>query len=222
MRSARHDVGRVALLGFGRVGSVLARGLVEAGWDVGVATSRPGERIAPLVDALAPGAQALDAARAVADAAVVVLALPLHRLPELDPALLAGRVVVDITNHWEPVDGPLPAFAREPGGTSAAVQRIFPDAVVVKALNHLGYHEIESDRRPPGASGRRAVAVAGDDSAAVGRVAAMVDRLGFDPVALGSLEQGRILEAGGPVFGARLDAEGMRRALRLAAPPRSG
>ena len=36
-------------------------------------------------------------------------------------------------------------------------------------------------------------------------VAELIERLGYDAVSLGSLSAGRILEPGGPVFGALLD-----------------
>jgi predicted dinucleotide-binding enzyme len=84
---------------------------------------------------------------------------------------------------------------------------------VVKALNHIGYHELEDRARPAGAPDRRAAGVAGDDSAAVATVAGLVDRIGYDPVRLGSLRAGRMLQPGGPVFGAVLDRADFEQAI---------
>ena len=75
---------------------------------------------------------------------------------------------------------------------------------MVKALNHIGYHDLEHQTRPALAPDRRAAGVAGDDPAAVDMIAAFVDRLGYDPVRLESLRAGRVLQPGGPVFGVTL------------------
>jgi hypothetical protein len=85
--------------------------------------------------------------------------------------------------------------------SSEIVQRRLARSTVVKTLNHIGYHEMEDDRRPAGAPGRRALGVAGDDRAAVDAVAGVIERIGYDSVRLYSLNAGRLLEPGGPVFG---------------------
>ncbi|QTV80740.1 hypothetical protein [Microbacterium sp. NIBRBAC000506063] len=55
--------------------------------------------------------------------------------------------------------------------------------------------------------------MAGDDPVAVGLVAELVDRIGYDPVRLDSLAAGRALQPGGPVFGARLSATAVAQAI---------
>jgi predicted dinucleotide-binding enzyme len=152
-----------------------------------------------------PGAVAANAADAVRDADLVVLAVPMHKFRSIDPALLAGKVVIDVMNYWEPIDGRIADLDDVPDGTSAEVQRAFPDARIVKSLNHLGYHELEEDARPAGAPDRRAVAAASDDPAALAAVLAFIDRIGFDPVDAGSLARGVALEPGSPLFGAAHD-----------------
>jgi hypothetical protein len=61
----------------------------------------------------------------------------------------------------------------------------------------------------------RAAGVAGDDPAAVATIAGLVDRIGYDPVRLGSLRAGRVLEPGGPVFGVVLPLDEFERAARV-------
>jgi hypothetical protein len=55
----------------------------------------------------------------VADANIVVLAIPPHRFGDIDPALLDGKLVVDAMNYWPASDGGLKAF--EDGGSSEIV-----------------------------------------------------------------------------------------------------
>ena len=148
----------------------------------------------------------------MAGADIVVLAIPLHRFADIDPALLNGKVVVDAMNYWPASDGVLTAF--EDGGSSEIVARRLAGSTVVKALNHIGYHELEDRARPPGAPDRRAAGVAGDDPAAAATIARMLDRIGYDPVRLGSLRAGRVLQPGGPVFGAVLTLPEFERAVR--------
>lgn len=203
----------IAILGAGRVGTTLARVLANAGFDVRVAGPAGPEGIRLIVEVVAPGARALDASDAIDGADVVILAIPLHRLHTIDPALLDGRVVVDVMNYWPPIDGNLPEFDDAVSGTSTVVAQRLQGARIVKAFNHIGYHDIETDARPPGANDRRAIAVASDDRLASDMVMSMIDATGFDPVDAGPLERGRLLEAGGDVFGVRMGAEQLRSVL---------
>jgi predicted dinucleotide-binding enzyme len=102
-------------------------------------------------------------------------------------------------------------FDDDEHSTSEIVQARLAGSTVVKTLNHLGYHELDEDRRPAGSPGRRAVGVAGDDKDALDVVSEFVERIGFDAVRLDSLRAGRSLEAGGPVFGASLGRADLQR-----------
>jgi 8-hydroxy-5-deazaflavin:NADPH oxidoreductase len=203
---------RLAVLGAGHVGPVIARLAVQAGYPVAIATSGDPDDLALIAELLIPGAEPRWASDAIADADVVVLAIPLHRFGDLSPALLAGKVVVDAMNYWPASDGVLSAF--EDGASSELVAGRLPASAVVKALNHIGYHDLEDQTRPAFAPDRRAAGVAGDDPAAVDMIAGFVDRLGYDPVRLASLRAGRILQPGGPVFGVTLTRPEFEQAIR--------
>lgn len=190
----------VAVIGAGKLGGALARRALAAGHTVRVAgrldTPAFRERVARTV----PGAQAATVEDAVQGADLVVLALPLGEHRRLDPTLLAGHVVVDAMNDW-PTRGTALGSTNLAGDSSVRVQRDLPGAFVVKAFNHIGYHDLD-DEPLVGASRRRALAVAGDDRSAARRVATFVESLGFDAVDAGALARGAGFAVGTPAFAA--------------------
>jgi predicted dinucleotide-binding enzyme len=197
----------LGIVGAGKLGTTLARAAVEAGYDVAISGSGPAGDIDLTVDVLAPGARASTTDEVVRHADMVVLAVPMHRFRELPSDLFAGKILVDATNYWQPVDGDDPELTTAADGTSRIVKERFPSARVVKSLNQLGYHQLEENRRSEGARDRIAIGAAGDDRAAVDRVMRLIDRLGFDPVDAGPLKKGLALEPDGspiaPIYSAQ-------------------
>ena len=89
---------RIAVLGAGHVGPVIARVAIAAGYPVSIAASAEPERIALIAQVLAPGAEPRWAADAAEDSDVVVMAIPIHRFASFDSAIVAGKVVIDAMN----------------------------------------------------------------------------------------------------------------------------
>ncbi|HEV3095858.1 MAG TPA: NAD(P)-binding domain-containing protein [Candidatus Dormibacteraeota bacterium] len=204
----------LGIVGAGRVGTTIARAAVASGYDVAISGSGAADRIALIVDVLAPGARPVSTDEVVRHADLIVLAVPMHRFRELPRDLFAGKIIIDAMNYWEEIDGVDPELANAPGGTSVVVQERFPSARVVKSLNHITYYKFDESRRPQGAPGRIAIAAAGDDRAAVAAVIQLIDRLGFDAVDAGPLEAGVALEPDGAVFGASYSAGELSSLLR--------
>jgi predicted dinucleotide-binding enzyme len=87
----------------------------------------------------------------------------------------------------------------------------------VKAFNHMGYHDLDEGARAVGDPARKAIALSGDDVEANDIVADLIDSLGFDPVDLGSLAEGAVLQPGRELFGANLSAAEIRDVVEQAA-----
>lgn len=193
----------IAVLGAGRVGTVIAQRAVEAGYKVRIAGSGSAEAIALTVEVLAPGALAVTAAEAVEASDLVIIAVPLARHRSLPFEGFAGKIVIDAMNYWPPVDGVLEDFERSGLSTSEHLASLMPEgARLVKTFNHIGYHDMEERARPAGAADRVALAIAGDDRHAVAAVTRVVDDLGFDPVDAGPLAVAAAFSPGAELFGA--------------------
>lgn len=201
----------VGIIGAGKLGVVLAQLALKAGYEVLISASGNPDKIRLTVETLAPGAVATTSEDIAEKSDVVILALPLGKFRQLSKQILAGKLVVDATNYWWEVDGPRDEILPDSRSSSQAVQEFFTDSIVVKALSHMSYHDLHDSPKPRGESGRKAIAVAGDNQEATNTVSRLVDSLGFEPVLIGDLENGRNLEPGTPAFGANVGADELRR-----------
>lgn len=198
----------VGIIGAGRAGTAIARVLLRAGVGVELCSTRPPVALRHHLKIYAPGAAAVrpeDIAQTTlrTGPGVTVLAVPQEDLDEVEPEWVAGTVMIDATNRWaeEPLPRWLQAATDELISSSEALAHRFGAAQVVKAWNHLGHHEFTEAADPQLPLGqRRAIALATDDDAARARVMALSVRAGFDPVSLGGLAAGRLMEPDGPIM----------------------
>jgi predicted dinucleotide-binding enzyme len=202
----------IGILGAGRVGTAVGRQALKAGYGVMVATSKPADDIELMVQIMTPGAVAVTAAEAT-EADIVVIAVPLHKYRTLDPALLAGKTVIEAMNYWAPVDGEIDDFENDDMTSSEVVQAYLAGSNIVKTLNHIGYHDLEVDGQEPGSAGRRALALAGDHHDAKDLVSRFINRLGYDAVDAGPLEAGRSFQPGTEIFNGSHTAQQLRSIL---------
>lgn len=207
------DIQTIAILGAGKVGIVLAQLAVKAGYSVYVAGSGEPEKIQLSVKVLAPGAHAVESKEAVQKADVVILALPLGKFRNIPSNLLDGKLVIDAMNYWWEVDGPRTDILPDMQTSSEAVQAYFKDAHIVKALSHMGYHELFDEARQGSAENRKAIAIAGDDAHNASLVSDFIKTLGFEPLFIGKLSAGILLEPGNPGFGTNLSAVALKKKL---------
>lgn len=208
------NVKTIGILGAGKVGIVLAQLALKAGYSVYIAGSGSAEKIALTVKVLAPGAVAATASEVAVKSDVIILALPLGKFKTIPKNELAGKLVIDAMNYWWEVDGPRGDILPDTQSSSEAVQAFLQDSRVVKALGHMGYHELHDGPLPAGVEDRKAIAIAGNTTDDVQSVSTIIDTFGFDPLVIGNLPAGVVLEPSQPGFGANLAKQDLAKLLK--------
>lgn len=204
---------KIGIIGAGNIGGTLARRFRALGHDVFVANSRGPETLAAL--AKETGAKAVPVSEAARGTDVVIVTIPEKNVLSLPKNLFAAAgadtVVVDTGNYYPQRDGRIDEI--EAGTTESRWVAQQLGRPVVKAFNTIYAKHLFERGRPKGTAGRIALPIAGDDVRAKGVVLRLLDELGFDGVDAGTLDESWRQQPGSPVYGADLDADGVRRAL---------
>jgi 8-hydroxy-5-deazaflavin:NADPH oxidoreductase len=206
---------KIGILGSGYIGKTLVQRLSAAGHDVKVANSRGPDTIEP--DVLTAGGRAVTAADAVADVDVVILSIPLTRIPGIAPLIAtvpAETVVVDTSNYYPGRDGRIDAIeAGQVESLWVAEQLGRP---VVKAWNAIGSDSFARKGTPAGSRDRIAIPVAADRDADRRVGMALVDDTGFDAVDAGTLADSWRQQPGAPGYCTDLTRDELPAALAAA------
>lgn len=187
----------VAILGNGVVGVELGKGFAANGWRVVYGTRDVQSAKTKEALAAVPGSTAASYEDAARSANLAVVALPWSGLRESLAAAgaknLAGKVVIDASN---PLDFSKGAPQLAIGHTDSAgetVQRLLPEAKVVKAFNTITAAHMVN---PKLSDGMPDMFIAGNDEAAKREVARILDAFGWrKPIDMGDITASRLLEA---------------------------
>jgi predicted dinucleotide-binding enzyme len=187
----------IGIVGSGAIGTAFARTLSRAGIEATISNSRGPDSLKALVRELGPLKAGTREEAARAD--IVFVAVNWTKLKAATSGLpdWKGRIVIDANN---PIEAPLFKPAELGGRVSSEVfADLVPGARVVKAFNHLRAELLAAD--PASDGGRRVLFYSGDDAAAKGTIAALIENIGFAGIDLGSLAVGGKLAQfpGGPL-----------------------
>jgi len=188
----------IGIIGSGAIGTAFARTLARAGIEATISNSRGPGSLKELVRDLGPTIKAGTRDEA-ARADIVLIAVNWTKLSAALAGLpdWNGRIVIDANN---PIEPPLfKPFDLKGRVSSEVVADLVPGARVVKAFNHLRAEVLAADPHDHG--GQRVLFYSGDDAAAKAEIAALIGRIGFTGIDLGSLAVGGKLAQfpGGPL-----------------------
>jgi predicted dinucleotide-binding enzyme len=212
---------KIGIIGAGNIGGNLTRRFAALGHEVSVANSRDPNTLWELANET--GAKTVWANEAAKGAEILVVTIPEKNIPDLPAGVLDGlasdAVVIDTGNYYpKQRDGKIEEI--EDGTTESRWVANHLGHPVAKAFNGIYASHLLTHGKPAGTPGRIALPVAGDDPAATALVIDLLDQLGFDGVDAGRLDDSWRQQPGTPVYGADLDADGVKKALAEASPER--
>jgi predicted dinucleotide-binding enzyme len=189
---------KIGILGTGDVGQSLAKGLIGLGHEVMIGSREAGgEKLKKALAAVGGGARGGTFAEAAAFGEMVALcclgAVIEGVLAQASVKNLAGKVLIDATNPLDFSRGFPPRLqSMEDGSAGQMVQRLAPEARVVKAFNTAGN---ASYVNPSYEGGPPDMFICGNDDAAKAGVAEILKGFGWGVVDLGGIDSSHYLEA---------------------------
>ncbi|GGU97190.1 3-hydroxyisobutyrate dehydrogenase [Actinomadura cremea] len=206
---------KIGIVGVGHIGKTLTRRLSAAGHQVRVANSRGPETIE--VDTLASGGRAVTAAEAVVDVDVVILSIPLNRIPQVAPLFAgvpSGTVVIDTSNYYPARDDRIEDIEAGQVESLWVAQQL--GRPIVKAWNSIGSGSFATKGKPAGSPDRIALPVAADDAGDRQVGMALVEDTGFDAFDAGTLAETWRQQPGAPCYCTDLTRQELPAALATA------
>jgi hypothetical protein len=206
---------KIGIIGTGHIGKTLVRKLAKAGHDIKMANSRGAETLKELAEET--GAKALTAQEIIQDVDVVILSIPLNKLPLMKEVLakLPDEVIVADTSNYYPMrDGHIEALDNGQVESEWVSEQV--GKPIIKVWNNVLAGTFADKGQPAGAEGRIALSVAGDDEAAKKIVMSLVEETGFDAIDGGSIAESWRQQPGTPGYCADQTIEELQSALQAA------
>jgi 8-hydroxy-5-deazaflavin:NADPH oxidoreductase len=184
---------KLGIVGSGKVGSALGAWAAKVGYQVAF-TAKNESHSRDAAQHAGHNAKALPLRELIDESELIFLTLPYSEVKKvLIPmrAHLARKIIVDVTNpitpdHKSLVLGHITSGAEE-------IAKLSMDVSVVKAFNAV-FAEVYASQDPKIDGQTISIFFAGDDAEAKQKVGELIERLGFDAVDAGPLQNARYLE----------------------------
>jgi predicted dinucleotide-binding enzyme len=176
---------KIGVLGTGVVGQTIATKLRELGHDVQIGSRSVGDDAVPFADAAAHGELVFNCTAGTAS---------LKALGAAGQENLSSKVIVDVANTLDFSKGRPPTLSVcNDDSLGEQIQRAFPEAKLVKALNTVNAAVMVDPTRVPG---EHNVFMCGNDEDAKGRVSELLQSFGWPAEQI--VDLGDITAARGP------------------------
>jgi predicted dinucleotide-binding enzyme len=182
---------KIAFIGIGKVGFALAVNLEKKGHQIIIGSDSHTSLSAQNALAARPSFLLKSIQEAVDSCDLVLLAIPFQAVDNAVKGVrFSGKTLIDCTN---PVGAGITHGLNNKISGSEYIQKLVPDARVVKAFTIYGYENL-ADPVFPGYEVRPVMLYAGDDAASKRQAAVLIEDAGFMPKDTGPLEQALHLE----------------------------
>jgi len=204
---------RFGIIGAGPIGTSISKKLVNNGHDVKIADAREIGRLEGKEIAGKP----VSVEDVITNIDVLIISIPLHVVPSIRNIVeKAGEevITVDTSNYYPFRDNKIGEI--ENGMVEGVWVSNQLGRPVIKAFSNLLAYTLENKGTSEDASGRIAMAVAGNDLSQKQLIMNVVNELGFDAVDSGSLSDSWRLQPGTPAYCTELTKEELTSALKMA------
>ena len=189
----------IGIIGAGNVGHALATSLVKIGHAVKITNTKGVESLKEF--AAETGAHAVNLSEVVQDVNVLIIAVPLHRIPDLEQLIKtvsSDVAIIDTSNYIPLLNGTIQEIENGLALSEWVSQQL--KVPVIKVFNNITSYGMSNNGKPTGTAGRIALPVAGDDAERKSVIMELVDKLGFDAFDAGSLKESWRQDIGEPAY----------------------
>lgn len=190
---------KIGIIGVGHIGKTLALRLAEVGHEVVVANSRGPENID--ADVLVTGAHAVSIQQALQDKDVIILSIPLNRIPEIAPLFAEvpeETTVIDTSNYYPARDSKIDSIESGQVESLWVMEQL--GRPIAKAWNAIGSDPLVKNGKPAGSPGRIAIPIASDREVDKTIATQLIQDTGFDAYYTGSLADSWRQQPGAPIY----------------------
>jgi predicted dinucleotide-binding enzyme len=211
--STKNAETRVAIIGLGKIGEVIARNLVNGNHSV-ILASRDPDKAKSLASQLGSLVTAKETTAAIEEADVVIPTVYFNSLKDFVQAYaiaLEGKVIVDVSNPIAPDgNGGFKKIVGEHESAGQILSRLIPKGTkLIKAFGTLGAGSLGAAAFSE--PDRKVLFYASDSTNSNGQIEELISSSGFEPFHMGGIDQSIRIE----VFGDLHEFGGLGKTVTL-------